>query len=161
MLRPRSFALAAALLTTPGAAQAQHIVADIGIQQGPVSGHVVIGSPGYVRPRAHIEIRTGYRPYPAPRTVVVYRRHYGRQWYHQRGYRPVRVWYDGDHDRYYDRYDERCAGLREVEVYEYDGRYYRDEVRADLRDDYRRRVRDRGDPRRIRERYDDDDRERR
>ncbi|MBK9691816.1 MAG: hypothetical protein IPO73_09080 [Gemmatimonadetes bacterium] len=157
MLTPRPLLVAAALLTMPAAAQAQHIVADIGIQQGPVSGHVVIGSPGYVRPRAHIEIRPVYHPSPAARTVVVYRQSYGRDWYHRRGYRTVRVWYDGDRDRYYDRYDERCAGLREVEVYEHDGRYVRD----DARNDYRDRVRDAGQRRRIRERYDDDDRERR
>ncbi len=161
MLTSRPLLIAAALMGIPAAAQAQHFVADIGIQQGPVSGHVVIGTPGYARPRAHIEVRSGYRPHPAARTVVVYRRHYGRDWYHRRGYRTVRVWYDGDHDRYYDRYDERCAGLREVEVYEYEGRYFRDDRRDDDRNDYRQRVRDRDESRRIRERYDNDDRERR
>lgn len=161
MLTPRSLLIAAALQGLPVAAQAQHFVADIGIQQGAVSGHVVIGGPGYVRPRAQIEIRSGYHPYPEARTVVVYRRYEGREWYHRRRYRPVRMWYDGRHDRYYDRYDERCAGLREVEVYEYQGRYYRDDARGDVRNDYRGRVRDRDGSRRIRERDDDDDRERR
>ena len=36
------------------------------------------------------------------------------------------AWYDSRGDRYYDHYDGRHPGLREVYLYECDGRYFRE-----------------------------------
>jgi len=38
----------------------------------------------------------------------------------------VVAWYDPRGDRYYDRYDDRYPGLREVSLYECDGRYFQE-----------------------------------
>ena len=134
---------AAALAFLPAAASAQRVVADISISEGPVSGHVIIGDRYGHRPR--------YRDSDV-RAVVVYRSARGHSWYHRHGYRTVRVWYDAERHRYYDRYDRNYRGLREVVVYERGGRYYQDDDRYDSRrNDYRRRVDDG-------RRHDDDDR---
>ena len=135
---------AASLAVLPSAASAQRVVADISINEGPVSGRVIIGDPYGYRERYHA---------PQVRTVVVYRSARGHGWYHRHGYRTVRVWYDADRHRYYDRYDRNYRGLREVVVYERGGRYYQDDARYDnryddrhddryddQRNDYRRRV---------------------
>lgn len=133
MLRIRSLTFAAAALALlPAAANAQRVVADIAIQDGPVTGHVIIGQPPEYR---HAVVRARYHR-PETRVIVVYRRGYDDGWYHRRGYRVVRVWYDARYDRYYDRYDARYPGLREMTVYERDGRFYR----TAERNDYRRRV---------------------
>lgn len=133
MQRTRPLVLAAAaLLLLPGAAHAQRVVADIAIQDGPLTGHVIIGQP----PAYHREVIRDRYHRPEPRVIVIYRRGYDDGWYHRRGYRVIRVWYDARYDRYYDRYDGRYPGLREMTVYERDGRYYRTEER----NDYRRRV---------------------
>lgn len=142
---------AAALAILPAAASAQRVVADISINEGPVSGRVIIGDPYEYRSRYH---------HPEVRTVVVYRSARGHSWYHRHGYRTVRVWYDADRHRYYDRYDRNYRGLREVVVYERGGRYYQDDDRYDGRydnrsDDRRNDYRGRVDDRR---RHDDDDR---
>jgi len=84
-----------------------------------------------------------------PRVIVVNRYHPGRargHYKHGRDYRAVRAWYDRDRRVYYDGYR---SGLREVTVYQIDGRYY---------DDYQydRRDRDRYDDR-YSDRYDDRD----
>lgn len=117
----------------PNAAAAQRVVADIRVQQGPVSGRVVIGDR---RPSPRTVVVA--HPY---RTVTVYRVHRGHGWYEHRGFRRVRVWYDARSERYYDRYDRFHPGLREVVVYERGGEYYRDYDRNDDRrwnDDHRR-----------------------
>lgn len=134
---------AASLAILPTAASAQRVVADISINEGPVSGRVIIGD--QYRHRPH------YRDSDV-RAVVVYRSARGHSWYHRHGYRTVRVWYDAERHRYYDRYDRNYRGLREVVVYERGGRYYQDDDRYDnRRNDYRRRVDDG-------RRHDDDDR---
>ncbi|HEU4699067.1 MAG TPA: hypothetical protein VFS40_07805 [Gemmatimonadales bacterium] len=103
---------------------------------------------GYATPPGR---RVAPRPLPrvAPRVVTVERaapRGWARPVWVQRGYRPVTIWYvDG---RYYDRYDPfwergvRRVVVREVVVYERDGRYYRDWDRDgdwDRRDDWLRK----------------------
>ncbi len=134
----RPLLFSALLLALPGALAAQRVVADIAIGQGPVQGHIIIGDRYHPRP--------DYR-YHSGRTVIVYRTHRGHGWYRRHGYRAIRVWYDPAYDRYYERRDGYRRGLREVMLYERDGRYYRD----DWRDDRRRRVSDRDH-----DRWDDD-----
>lgn len=149
----------AALIATalPTLASAQRVSADIRIGTGPVDGRIVVGEPYH-----HGSIAVGDRNYDRHGygEVVVYRVHRGYGWWRNRGYRAVTVWYDADRDRYYDRRSrmDRRDGLREVVIYERDGRYYRDQ--ADRRDDrgYDRRVRDhdRGDRDRDDNRYNHD-----
>lgn len=134
----------------PAAAQAQRVFADVRVGEGPVTGHIIIGMPddgdrehGYHGPR-------GYTRY---RVVEVSRSPRGGGWYRSHGYRPVRVWYDDDRDCYYDRYNRSRGRVRELVIYERDGRYYRDddreegrrhewrdEVRRANRNDYRDRT---------------------
>jgi hypothetical protein len=116
---------AASLVLLPAAASGQRVVADISITEGPVSGHVIIGDRYGQRPR--------YRDSDV-RAVSVYRSARGHSWYHRHGYRIVRVWYDAERHRYYDRCARNYRGLREVVVYERGGRYYQDDDRYD-RDD--------------------------
>ena len=124
-MRSSLFALAAlTALTVPTAASAQRVIADIRIQDGPVAGHIIVGHPGYARPR--------YDHSPRYRVVTVYRIHRRHEWYRQHGFRKVSLWYDGDRDRYYDN-AAGSRGLREVVVYERGGRYYREDWRNDDR----------------------------
>lgn len=139
MLPNRSALFALAALTLPAGAQAQQVSAEIVIASGPVAGRVVVGDP-YRHPT--------YRR-PAYREIVVVREHRGRGWYHSRGYRAVRVYYDADRECYYDQPYYR--GLRAVVVYQNNGRYFFDGDRRDgtHRDrDYDRRDNDRNDYRR-------------
>jgi len=115
--RPALIALAA--LAVPTVAEAQHVTADIGIRQYPIEAHIVIGQPYFYAPRPHY--------HPVYRVVPVYRVHPGYRWYRHHQYRVARLWYDGDRGRYYDRHDPHVRGLREVVVYERNGRYYRDD----------------------------------
>lgn len=132
-MRPLGLAVAAvAALTITTSAQAQTVVADIAINQGPITGRVIVGDRYHTRPV--------YREY------VVVRHYRGGGWYRNHGYRTQRVYWDGY--RYYDR--PYRSGLKVVYVYERGGRYYHD-YRDDRRNDYRRRVDDRHD------RYDRDD----
>ncbi|HWA40015.1 MAG TPA: hypothetical protein VG712_00285 [Gemmatimonadales bacterium] len=110
------------------------MVADIAINQGPVTGRVIVGD--------------HYHPRPVYREYVVVRQYRGGGWYHNHGYRPIRVYWDGH--RYYDR--PYRSGLKVVYVYERGGRYYHD-YRDDRRNDYRRRVDDHRDGRH--DRHDD------
>lgn len=133
-MRSLGLAVAAvAVLMLPETAQAQRVVADISINQGPISGRVIVGD--------------HYRPRPVYREYVVVRHYRGGGWYRHHGYRPMRMYWDGY--RYYDR--EYRRGLKVVYVYERGGRYYHD-YRDDRRNDYRRRV-DRYDDRH--DRWDD------
>jgi hypothetical protein len=121
-MRPLGLALVAvAALTLPTSAQAQTVVADISIHQGPVTGRVIVGD--------------RYHPRPVYREYVVVRQYRGGGWYRNHGYHPRRMYWDGY--RYYDR--PYRSGLRVVYVYEHGGRYYHD-YRDDRRNDYRRRV---------------------
>ena len=62
--------------------------------------------------------------YYAPRVIVVRKVvHPHRGWYHGRWNRVV-AYYDYRSGRYYDRYDRRMRGLREVRLYERGGQYY-------------------------------------
>ena len=111
-----------------------------------IRAEVIIGDPHYRDRVVHVYDRPARRVVVRryePRVIVVDRYHRGRARGHYknhgRPYRSVRVWYDRDRARYYDGYR---PGLKEVVVYEIDGRYY---------DDYRDRGRDRD---RDRGRYD-------
>ena len=134
----------AILLLFPVAAPAQHLVADIRIGQGPVSGHLYLGEP--YGPSAHVIVGArraapdDYHRRPAYREIVVYRAHRGHHWWRDHDYRAVRVWYDADRDCYYDGDDDR-RGLRQAVLYQRDGRYYRDDGDDDrwAHDDDRRR----------------------
>jgi hypothetical protein len=152
MLSTRYVFATLAVLAFPAGAQAQRVSADISIGGGPVAGRIIVGDPYYHHPSYH------YRP--VYREVVVVRGHRGHGWYRNRGYPTVRVYYDVDRDRYYDR--PYCGGLRAMVVFQGDGRYYRDDDRrdgywrddyrqGDYRNDYRRRAADRSD------RWQDDD----
>ena len=115
-----------AALTLPGAAQAQRVVADIRVEEGPVAGHIIVGDQRSYPNRRIIEADPRYNHPPAYHTVTVFRVRRGDGWYRHHGFREVRVWYDADRDRFFDRYDGDHRGLRAVEVFERGGRYYRD-----------------------------------
>lgn len=98
-----------------GSARAQTAVEGaVVVQSGPVTGHVVVGSPPPAR----------YRE-PVRRVIVVERvrmpRGHAHGWRKKHGYRAVTVYYDGR--RYYTRRIVR-PGIRAVIVYERGGRYY-------------------------------------
>ncbi len=121
--------LATSLIVQP--AEAQRVSADIIVGSGPVSGRVILGRPAvrhYPR-RAVVVDRYVPRRYVVQRHVVRRSRGRGHAWGHfkglrqERGYRAVRVYWDDRHDSYYDR---PAHGLREITIYERDGRYYRD-----------------------------------
>ena len=119
------------LLSAPPV-QAQRVSADILIGSGPVAGRVLIGNPYPLHRDIYVQrypVRRVVVERYAPRVIVVERFHRGRSRarFHRQNYRPVFVYYDG-RSRYYDRYQ---AGLREVRVYELDGRYYRVDDRYD------------------------------
>ena len=106
---------------------AQRVIADIRIGGGPVAGHVIIGDRGEYRPRPR-----GYDGYGRyePRIIRVERVYFRDRgcrygWYKdfRRHARVVVVYYDRREDRYYDRGGR--PGLREIEVFERDGRFYR------------------------------------
>lgn len=113
--------LAALSLVTP--LQGQQVSGSVVIRSGPVAGHVVVGN-GYSTYRRPVVV---YRRAPARVIVVerVARRHPGhaRDW-RTRGYRPVTLWYYGG--RYYDQRVRGWPAMREVVVYERDGRFYQD-----------------------------------
>jgi hypothetical protein len=157
-MRYSPLVLAALVATTlPTLASAQRVSADIRIGSGPVDGRIVVGGPYH---RGGIEV--GARDYDRHGygEVVVYRVHRGYGWWRNRGYRAVTMWYDVDRDRYFDRqsrYDRR-DGLREVVIYERDGRYYREQDDRRGGRGYDRRIRDhdRGDHDRDDHRYNRD-----
>ena len=106
--------LAAAIaLVAPQSMKAQVVSAEILIHQGPVAARVAVNP--YYYPRTHVS-----------RVIVVERYHgHHRGWYKKPRHRVV-AWYDPHGGRYYDRNDDRYPGLREVYVYECDGRYFRE-----------------------------------
>ena len=154
MIPNRSALFALAALALPAAAQAQHVSADISIASGPVVGRVILGGPDYGY----------YHSRPAYREVIVVQQHRGRGWYHRRGLRPIRVYYDSYRDCWYDR--PYYSGLNAVVVYQdrdryfYDGdwdrdRYSYDRHYSDGRYDDRHYSDGRYDDRRHDGRYDD------
>lgn len=147
-----SVLLVAALTIAPAVLTAQRVAADITVGHGPVSGRILIGDPYPLYHRDVIEVRHR-RPYrPAYREVIVVREHRGHGWYRSRGFRAVRIWFDVDRGVYYhERPYRNYRGVREVVVYERDGRYYHEYDRPGR--DWRGRDRDR--------RYDDRDYDRR
>jgi hypothetical protein len=133
------------LLTTAVPAQGQ-VRAEVIFGSYPVSGRVTLGDPYYyhdrvVRVYPRYSRRVVVQRY-APRVIVVERYHRGRGHYkhfRHNAFHPTRVWYDPHRVVYYDGYR---PGLREVTVYQLDGRYYdEDYYRASDYDD--RRYRDR------------------
>ncbi len=122
----RSWPALALLLVLPGTLAAQRVTADISIGHGPVSGRVILGDHYHYSPHTLLEVRPRYRHRPVYHEVVVVHRPRGQGWYRRHGYRPVRIWYDYDHRRYYDGHDRNQQGLRAVVVYERSGRYYSD-----------------------------------
>jgi hypothetical protein len=130
-------ALALAMFASP--AQAQTVQAGVVVRSGPVRGHVVVGEPApvvvYREPVRRVVVVERYHP----RTIVVERirerRHRG--WWRRHGYAVTTVYYDDDGDRYYNRRMYGRRGLREVAVYERDGRYYRVDRDDDDRHDDR------------------------
>ena len=114
-------------------AQAQGIAADILVRQGAVAGRLTFGQPivYYHRP-VEVDRRPVRRVIVveryAPRVVVVERFHHRGQGYWRRhGFRQVVLFHDCDRNLYYDRYDARDPGIREVTGYERDGRFYQDD----------------------------------
>jgi hypothetical protein len=125
--------LALALTLAARTAHAQHVSADIFIGGGPVAGHVAVGEPRYPPVYAPVVVYPQPRRvmfidrYPPPRVVVVEPMNRGRGWWKHHSLRPVALYYDPGHGAYYDRYYRGYPGLRQVTVYESDGRYYQDE----------------------------------
>jgi len=141
-----SFALAA-LVALPASAAAQ-VSAHVVIPEIRIGNVITIGGPHrhvevvHVRPRGR---RVVYVE-AAPRVIVVER--WNPRWHKDRRYLPRVIYYDGRHDRYYDRHR---SGLIKVNVFFRDGRYYREwDNRRDGRWDDRRDGRrdDRGENRR-------------
>lgn len=114
--------LAAGLLGFAPGASAQ-VSGTIIIGGGPIGGVITIGGPVIVaRSRARMVVVE--RPvWVAPRVVYVERWQGRGHFKHGRGYARRTVYYDPRDRRYYDRHRDGC---REVEVWEQDGRYYRD-----------------------------------
>jgi hypothetical protein len=116
-MRTSTVVAAMAAAVTLGAAplHAQTVDAGVVIHSGPVTGHVVVGEPPPV---------VVYEP--AREIVVVEHIHVphgnAHGWWKKHGYHPVTRYYDGD--SYYARPYKGGAELREVVVYERDGRYY-------------------------------------
>ena len=112
-----------------------------------IRAEIILGEPHYRDRVVHVYDRPVRRVVVhryAPRVIVVNRYHPGRARGHFRNgrdYRAVRAWYDRDRRVYYDGYR---SGLREVTIYQIDGRYY-DDYRFDRRD--RDRYNDRYDDR--------------
>jgi hypothetical protein len=135
-------ALALGLLTSEAKAQV-------------IRAEVIIGDPYYRDRVVHVYDRPVRRVVAhryVPRVIVVNRFHRGRGHFkHGRGYRSVRAWYDRDRRVYYDGFR---PGLREVTVYQVDGRFY-DNYRDDYREDRRDRDRDRYDDDRYHDGYND------
>ncbi len=134
MVRP--WPALALLVLLPGALAAQRVSADIVIGHGPVAGRVIVGDPYPHHTRSALVIGPRYH-------MIVTHRPRGHGWYRRHGYRAVRVWYDDDCGRYYQRYDRNHPGLRAVVVYERGGRYYSEDDRR--RDRHDRRHDDRWD----------------
>jgi hypothetical protein len=149
-MRYTSFVLAALVATAlPSLASAQRVSADIRIGSGPIDGRIVVGEPVGAYHRRIVEVDGRDDRRSAYGEVVVVRVHRGQGWWRNRGYRAVTVWYDADRDRYYDlrdRFDDR-DGMRQVVIYQRDGRYYgdQDERRDDRGYESRSRDRDGGD----------------
>jgi len=124
---------AAGLLGLAPAANAQ-VSGTIIIGGGPVGGVITIGEPVIVaRPRARVVVVD--RPmYVDPRVIYVERWRGKGHFKHGHGYNRRVVYYDRRDRVYYDRHRRGCD---RVEVYERDGRYYRDHDRDDDRYDDR------------------------
>jgi hypothetical protein len=132
-------------LTLQSPAAAQMVEAGVVIRTGPVAGHVVIADrePVYHRPERRVVVVERY----APRVLVVEHvrapRGRGHGWWKNHGYRPVVVYYDLRHRRFYDGWHRDRRGIREVIVYERQGRYYTaEDYEYDRRDDDDYRDRD-------------------
>jgi hypothetical protein len=122
--------LVALSLASPLGAQ---VAADVAVRSGPVAGRVVVGD-GYSTYRRPVEYR---RVMPARVIVVerVYVRHHrlAGHWRRQ-GFRPVVLYYrDG---RYYDRSVYGSPMMRQVVVYEWNGRFYQECDERDWHDRY-------------------------
>jgi hypothetical protein len=118
--------LAALALVTP--LHGQQVSGSVVIRSGPVAGRVIVGN-GYSTYRRPVVV---YRRAPARVIVVerVTRRHPGhvRDW-RRRGYRQATLWYYGG--RYYDQRARGWPAMREVVVYERDGRFFQDPAADD------------------------------
>lgn len=130
---------AAMLGALPQATEAQ-VSGAIVIGGWPVGGVITIAVPHRVIvPARRVVILERYVP---ARVIVVerwYPSRHERRFDSHRYHRRI-VWYDGPGGRYYDR---ARPGLRRIEVYEREGRYYRRDDRDDRRRGERRHDRDR------------------
>lgn len=121
-------ALAALVASTlPSFAAAQTVSADIRIGTGPVRGRIIAGDPIRRPSREVVIVAPRHYDRPVYREVAVSRMHRSNGWWRGRGYRAITVWYDIDRDRYYDHGSQYRDGLREVVIYERDGRFYDDD----------------------------------
>ena len=122
-------------VTTVETADAQDVAADIHINSWPIAGTIHIGD--RPRPRAVVVQHV----YPRP-IIVEHRR--GRPPFRDNRWRNnarvIVVYYDPYRHEYFDRYRR---GLREMRVYDYDGRFYRYDDGGDYYDHDRRSYRDR------------------
>jgi hypothetical protein len=158
--------LLSGLFLSTTSVDAQRVSADVVVREGPVVAHVSVGDPRLHRPRRAVIVERHYRPMPRVLVVERYRVPRGRAhgWWRNHGYHRAYVWVDS-YGRYYDRYDDRIDGLREIRVYVRAGRYYRwdDDYRYERRVDRRADRGDRGDDRyedRDDDRHEDRDRDR-
>lgn len=126
-ITPVAIALA---LTLPAASlHAQVVGGTVVVHSGPVSAGIVFGPHPYYPPPRRVVVVHPYQP-----QYIVVRRlpHRGRGYWMHQGYRPATVWYDDRRDCYYPAPIARYPGLRQVDVYERGGNYYRvDQGRED------------------------------
>ena len=111
-------------------AAAQRVTVGMTFGDGPVWGRVYVGPrDGYRWYHRDLDRRPvvvdAYDDYPRDVEVERLRVPRGRAWgwWRQHGYGQANLWVD-DGGRYYDRDDDRAGHLREVTVYQRDGRYY-------------------------------------
>ncbi|MFI5235291.1 MAG: hypothetical protein ACHQXA_06250 [Gemmatimonadales bacterium] len=129
-------------LLAPRTVSAQHVRVGTRAGRGAFTGRVIVGEHydhfGHARldvsrrpVRTYRSYAYGYGYQPAPRAVFIQRfgAPYGRAWgwWTNRGFVRVMVWED-DAGNYYDYADAGRPNLREVTVYERDGRYYQPAV---------------------------------
>jgi hypothetical protein len=140
-------------LSLAGTLAAQQVAADVVVRSGPVAGHVVVGNEHSTYRRPVVYRRAPERVIVvervSPRVLVVerlrHRKHFhGRNWRAQ-GFHPVVVYYR--EGRYYDRYVRGWPTMREVVVYERNGRLYNECEDRDHDNDHDRYDRDRDDDR--------------
>ena len=120
-----------AALTAPRIAAAQRFVADISIRLGPIAAHIVPADPVFHHSLGAYPLESRHHDDRRYRAITVCSTHRGHGWNRPHGYHDTPIRYDAERNAWYDRRNDRYPGtLREVAVFEYDGRYCLDDSRG-------------------------------